>query len=71
MEHLTHAVCLEKFGASDAETIRAGSSETDFATLFVPFASVLGITKPRASQLKAIAAVRKLGKREVAERLAQ
>ena len=30
-----------------------------------------GKAKPRASQLKAIAAVRKLGKREVAERLAQ
>ena len=29
-----------------------------------------GKAKPRASQLKAIAAVRKLGKREVAERLA-
>ena len=30
-----------------------------------------GKAKPRAGQLKAIAAVRKLGKREVAERLAQ
>ena len=30
-----------------------------------------GKAKPRASQLNAIAAVRKLGKREVAERLAQ
>ena len=30
-----------------------------------------GKAKPRASQLKAIAAVRNLGKREVAERLAQ
>lgn len=30
-----------------------------------------GKAKPRASQLKAIAAVRKLGKQEVAERLAQ
>ena len=30
-----------------------------------------GKAKPRASQLKAIAAVRKMGKREVAERLAQ
>ncbi len=30
-----------------------------------------GKAKPRASQLKAIAAVRKLGKREVAKRLAQ